>query len=105
MDVVSTIENLPTITKGIYHDVPTNQVIIENAIVENGMQQSNFATLGNNGKSDISTNVSSSVFATNNSNIYHKSNCPKLNTEDLVEFNSPQKAREAGGKPCKQCNP
>jgi methylphosphotriester-DNA--protein-cysteine methyltransferase len=40
-----------------------------------------------------------------NSNIYHKSNCPEISKEDLMEFISSQKAREAGGVPCKNCNP
>ena len=47
-------------------------------------KQPSVYTTGNNGKSDISKNISSSVFATNNSNIYHKSNCPELNTKDLI---------------------
>ncbi len=48
---------------------------------------------------------SNSIFAAKYSRIYHKSNCTKLNTEDLIEFTSPQKARKAGGIPCKYCNP
>ncbi|MGR3303016.1 MAG: hypothetical protein ACUZ8I_11000, partial [Candidatus Scalindua sp.] len=67
MDVVNTIENIPTITKGKFHDVPANQVIIKSAIVENDNQQSNSATSGNNKRSDISNKVSSSVFTTNDS--------------------------------------
>lgn len=47
----------------------------------------------------------SHVYTTNHSNEYHKSSCPKLGTEDLVEFTSSQQARNAGGKPCKNCNP
>ena len=105
MDVVNAIENLPTITKGIYHDVPANQVIIKSAIVENGNPQSYYSTSENIEKSDNSNKVSSSVFATNNSNIYHKSNCSDLGTKDLVEFSSPQKADDAGGIPCGDCNP
>ncbi len=105
MDVVNTIENLPTITKERYHNVPANPVIIESAIVENDNQQSNSATSGNNERSDISNKVSSSVFAKNNSNVYHKSNCPELGTKDLIEFRSPKKARKSGGVPCGNCNP
>lgn len=41
--------------------------------------------------------MSSSVFAKNNSNLYHKSNCPELGAEGLIEFASSQKARESGG--------
>lgn len=46
-----------------------------------------------------------SLFASRNSRIYHKPNCPNLNTEGLLEFTSLQKAQEAGGIPCKYCNP
>jgi len=105
MDVISTIENLPTTTEGKFNDVPVNQVIIESIKVDNNSQQSNSAPSGNNKKSDVSNKVSSSVFATNTSNIYHKSNCPELGTKDLMEFNSPKKARKSGGVPCENCNP
>ncbi len=47
----------------------------------------------------------SSVYTTKHSNVYHKSNCPKLSTEDLIEFDSSQQACEAGGVPCKDCKP
>jgi len=52
-----------------------------------------------------STLNSSSLFANKNSRTYHKSNCPKLNTENLIEFTSSQKAQDAGGIPCEHCNP
>lgn len=68
-------------------------------------KQSSVYTTENNEKSDISIKDSSSVFATNNSNIYHKSNCPELSTDDLIEFKSPQEADDSGGIPCKHCNP
>jgi hypothetical protein len=45
------------------------------------------------------------VYTTKHSNVYHKSNCPKLSTEDLIEFASSQQARNAGGVSCKDCNP
>jgi hypothetical protein len=48
---------------------------------------------------------SHSVFVTNNSRTYHKSSCPELGTGDFLEFDSAQKALEAGGVPCKDCNP
>ena len=48
---------------------------------------------------------SNSLFASRNSRTYHKHNCPQLNTEDLIEFTSSQKAQEAGGLPCELCNP
>lgn len=41
----------------------------------------------------------SPVYTTKHSNVYHKSNCPKLSTEDLIEFASSQQARNADGKP------
>ena len=45
------------------------------------------------------------VYTIKYSNVYHKSNCPELSNEELVEFSSSQQARNAGGKPCKNCNP
>jgi hypothetical protein len=68
-------------------------------------KQSPVYTAENNEKSDISNKVSSSVFATNNSNIYHKSNCAGLGTEGLMEFASSKEARKSGGIPCDNCNP
>jgi len=47
----------------------------------------------------------SPVYSTMDSNVYHKSNCPKLSTGDFIEFASSQQARNAGGVPCKDCNP
>ena len=52
-----------------------------------------------------SKNVSHSVFVTNNSRTYHQPDCPELGTGDLLEFDSAQKALEAGGIPCEHCNP
>lgn len=34
----------------------------------------------------------SPVYTTKHSNVYHKSNCPKLSTEDFIEFASTQQA-------------
>lgn len=45
------------------------------------------------------------VYTTKHSNVYHKSDCPILGTEDLIEFDSSQQACEAGGVPCKDCKP
>lgn len=59
-------------------------------------------------KPSTSYAVSSSsyaVFTNKNSRIYHKRNCSKLNSSNLVKFYSPQEARNSGGKPCKDCNP
>ncbi len=47
----------------------------------------------------------SPMFTTKHSNIFHKSDCPKLGSNDLFEFDSPQKARDSGGVPCGNCNP
>lgn len=47
----------------------------------------------------------SPVFTTKHSNIFHKPDCSKLSTEDLIEFASSQQARNAGGVPCENCNP
>ncbi len=47
----------------------------------------------------------SPVFTTKHSNIFHKPDCPKLGTGDLVEFTSSQQALNAGGVPCKDCDP
>lgn len=45
----------------------------------------------------------SSVYTTIYSNVYHKSNCPELGTEDIINFDSSQQTDEAGGIPCKSC--
>jgi len=45
------------------------------------------------------------VYANNDSNTFHERNCFKLNSEDLIKFDSPQEARDSGAKPCKDCNP
>lgn len=50
-------------------------------------------------------NTYSPVFATRESNVYHRPDCPKLAKENLIEFESSQQAREAGGIPCMHCNP
>lgn len=49
---------------------------------------------------------SASVFVTKDSNVYHRRNCSWFDvTKGLVEFSSSQKARNAGGVPCNNCNP
>jgi len=45
------------------------------------------------------------MYSATNSKTFHRYNCPKLNTEDLIEFNSSQAALNAGGIPCRRCNP
>jgi TolB-like protein len=47
----------------------------------------------------------SSVYTNKNSKIFHKYNCPELNTEGLVEFKSTKRAIKAGGMACRRCNP
>ncbi len=68
-------------------------------------EQSSVYTTENSDKSDSPNKASYSVFASSDSNLYHKSNCSKLNTKDLIEFSSPKKARKSGGAPCSNCNP
>ena len=46
-----------------------------------------------------------SVYTSKTSRIYHDRNCSKIDTEDLIEFSSPQKADAAGAVPCEYCNP
>jgi hypothetical protein len=60
---------------------------------------------GYESKQSSAKDSSHSVFVTNKSRIYHKSSCPELGTGNLLEFDSPQKALEAGGVPCEHCNP
>ncbi|MFQ5861493.1 MAG: hypothetical protein ACE5IC_00035 [Candidatus Brocadiales bacterium] len=45
------------------------------------------------------------VFTTSFSNIYHRADCPRIDKEDMVRFNSVEEARQAGGVPCENCNP
>jgi hypothetical protein len=46
-----------------------------------------------------------SVFTNKNSNIFHKRDCPRLNTnDDIVGFSSSQNASKSGGLPCNYCN-
>jgi hypothetical protein len=45
------------------------------------------------------------VYIATDSRAYHYNrNCSDLNTTDLIEFASPQKADDAGAIPCKHCN-
>ena len=60
---------------------------------------------GNKRKQESSRGASHSVFVTKESNIFHKPDCPRLGEGDLLGFDSPQEALEAGGVPCKNCNP
>jgi len=55
----------------------------------------------------------SSVYTSGDSNVYHRQYCPELSADDndgvgdidIVEFESVQEARNAGGKPCRYCKP
>jgi TolB-like protein len=46
-----------------------------------------------------------SVYTNKNSRTFHRYDCPELKTEGLIEFKSPQRAIQAGGKACRRCNP
>lgn len=67
--------------------------------------QEDNALKGNESVQETSKDISYSVFVTKESNIFHKPDCPQLGAGDLIEFDSPQEALEAGGVPCKHCNP
>ncbi len=54
---------------------------------------------------ESSKDISYSVFVTKESNIFHKPDCPELSAGDLLGFDSSQEALEAGGVPCRHCNP
>jgi hypothetical protein len=60
---------------------------------------------GYESKQDSLKKNSHSVFVTNSSRTYHKSDCPELGTGGFLKFDSAQKALEAGGMPCEHCNP
>jgi hypothetical protein len=60
---------------------------------------------GYESKQALSKDTLHSVFVTNKSRIYHKFSCPELGIGDFLEFDSAQKALEAGGMPCEHCNP
>ena len=60
---------------------------------------------GSKSKQEPSKNASQSVFATNNSRMYHQPDCPELGNGNLLEFDSAEEALVSGGVPCKECNP
>jgi hypothetical protein len=60
---------------------------------------------GYEGKQTLSRDALHSVFVTNKSRTFHKSGCPELGTGGFLEFDSAQKALEAGGIPCEHCIP
>jgi len=49
--------------------------------------------------------ISYVVYTNKDSRTYHKGYCPKLNSVDLIKFDSPQEVCDSGGKPCEDCNP
>jgi hypothetical protein len=55
-------------------------------------------------KPEQSGNISVSVFVTNNSRVFHKTDCPELGTGETMEFDSADEALDAGGLPCNKCN-
>ena len=128
MSVVDDIVNLPTKTKDGYSDITSPLVVVKRASTvqsttqvntsinevlgskhdansDKSNKQSPVYTTENSDESDNSNNVSPSVYGAKDSRVYHKRNCSEFNTDDLIEFASSQKAREAGGIPCKHCNP
>ena len=64
-------------------------------------------TINNNKKQEaVKEGNSASVFAAKDSNVYHRRNCSWFDAaKGLVEFPTSQKARNAGGVPCNNCNP
>jgi hypothetical protein len=60
---------------------------------------------GSENKQVPSKNAFQSVFATNNSRMYHQPDCPELGNGNLLEFDSAEEALVSGGVPCKECNP
>lgn len=56
-------------------------------------------------RNDNTVSVDQSVYSDRFSRTYHMYNCPKLNTEALIKFDSSQEANDAGAFPCKLCNP
>lgn len=73
--------------------------------MENNTRKSHRTQIEDNKKSNTIKSDLSSVYSTKNSRTYHKRNCSELNTADLIEFDSPQKADSAGAIPCNRCNP
>lgn len=52
--------------------------------------------------------IAAEFWASKNSNKYHSPDCrwaQKIKPSNLVKFNSPEDAREAGYIPCKVCRP
>ncbi len=56
----------------------------------------------------VSTALAGKVVASSYSDRYHESSCKlaqKIRKADLILFNSPQDAADAGLVPCKKCHP
>ncbi len=49
--------------------------------------------------------ISYAVYTNKDSRTYHQGYCTKLNSVDLIKFDSSQEVRDSGGKPCENCNP
>ena len=60
---------------------------------------------GSENRQEPSKNTSHSVFAANNSRIFHQRDCSELGTGDLLEFDSAEEALVSGGVACERCNP
>ncbi len=61
--------------------------------------------IAGSGKEKLSEDALHPVFVTNKSRTFHKPDCTELGTGGLLEFDSAQKALEAGGMSCEHCNP
>ena len=60
----------------------------------------------NKAPEEILEDYTGAVFASKLSNVFHKPDCSKLEaSEDLIKYDTPQKASEAGYLPCNYCKP
>lgn len=105
---------LPDFYYPFYSGRVKEDIVIQNPIITNGSSGEKHeytSSNTNSGKSENNIDVSeaksqqTTVYITKNSRVYHKRNCSELNTNDLIEFASSQKADDAGGVPCNNCNP
>lgn len=67
------------------------------------IKQSNLPLSAGQAKAPIKESYK--VYTARNSKIYHRAGCPELGTEELLEFNSAEEAKNAGGRACQRCRP
>ena len=68
--------------------------------------QGKVETSPKNNQEKVLKDSSAIVFSTESSNVFHKSDCSKLNkSEGLIEFATSQQASKAGLLPCNYCRP